>query len=178
MFDEASIVRMCRALRQGAGAVYRSVRYGPLADLTSWPSRNEKQVLKTWNNTSIAVAAEGRVHRLFERQAAATPRFVATIQRGQSLTYRDLTAWRIGFAHFLIARGVRAEIGWDLQDSSMEMIIAISSLKACGAYLPLDPHHPDERAELMLTQSEAKILISHPQRAERVSRLCQTRRSC
>ena len=58
-------------------------------------------------------------------------------------------------------------------DRSEYMLIAILGvLKAGGAYVPMDPSYPDERIQYILSDTNAKIVITndvHKQRLETIS---------
>ncbi|MGM1023813.1 MAG: AMP-binding protein, partial [Bacillota bacterium] len=48
-----------------------------------------------------------------------------------------------------------------MAERSMEMVIGIlGTLKAGGAYLPIDPNYPEERIHYMLEDSSASIVLT------------------
>lgn len=77
------------------------------------------------------------------------------------LTYRELNCKANQLARHLRTKGVKpGSIVGILVDSSIELIISIlGTLKAGGAYLPIDADYPIDRIQLMLSDSQASILI-------------------
>ncbi|MEV4306336.1 amino acid adenylation domain-containing protein [Nonomuraea sp. NPDC049624] len=101
-------------------------------------------------------------HRLFERQAAARPDAVALRHAGGTMTYGELNrranavAWRlkeldVGPGTVVAVRLCRGP----------DMVAAVLGIhKAGGAYLPVEPSLPDERAAVMLDDAAAGIVLT------------------
>src|SRR6185369_8337382 len=54
-------------------------------------------------------------------------------------------------------------------ERSAEMVIALlATLKAGGAYLPLDPGYPGERLQLMLADSGTRVLLTTTELADKL----------
>lgn len=126
---------------------------------------NERDaVLRAWNDTERPYSADGPVHVLFERRAAAAPEAIAVRWRGGSLTYRELNRWSNAIAARL-AEFVRPERPVVAISTARgpEMVAAVFGvLKAGGAYLPVEPQLPADRARDMLADAEAAaVLVSN-----------------
>lgn len=65
-------------------------------------------------------------------------------------------------AHLLKSKGVKPEsIVGIMLERSMEMIIGIMAIeKAGGAYLPIDPHYPEDRINYILEDSGVSVLLT------------------
>jgi amino acid adenylation domain-containing protein len=100
------------------------------------------------------------VHHALAARAAAAPAIAVSGPDGM-LTCAELDARANRLAHHLRALGVGAEsvVGVCL-DRSAELVVALYAvLRAGGAYLPLDPTHPEERRESTLRDAGARVLV-------------------
>ncbi|MGR9556457.1 amino acid adenylation domain-containing protein (plasmid) [Rhizobium leguminosarum] len=102
------------------------------------------------------------LHELFEEQAARNPEAPAIMAADQSISYGELNRRANQLAHELISRGVRAEVlvGLQLDRTPQALIALLAILKAGGAYVPIDPEHPVERANWMLDDSGARLVLT------------------
>jgi amino acid adenylation domain-containing protein len=99
---------------------------------------------------------------LFQAQVEKTPDAVAVALDDQSLSYAELNARANQLAHYLRHEGVVPEVLVGLcVERSLEMIIGlIGTLKAGGAYLPIDPNLPAERLALMLQDADVRLTLT------------------
>ncbi|MEW2399419.1 amino acid adenylation domain-containing protein [Streptomyces sp. NPDC046862] len=109
-------------------------------------------------DTAGAARADGpaeAVHRIIERQAAATPDAVAVICGERSLSYAQLDRRANRLAHVLRERGVRAEtpVGVLLPRSPDLIVAFLAILKAGGAYVPADPAYPADRLRYIFSDA-------------------------
>jgi amino acid adenylation domain-containing protein len=102
------------------------------------------------------------LHGRFEAQARRTPDAEAVVFRDHALTYAQLDARANRLAHHLRARGAGPEVRVGIcLERSVETVVAILAvLKACAAYLPLDPAYPADRLAYMLEDSGASLLVT------------------
>jgi non-ribosomal peptide synthetase component F len=96
------------------------------------------------------------------RRRLREPDAVAVVFEDQRLTYAELDARANQVAHHLRGIGVGPEVLVGLcLERSLEMLVGlIGILKAGGAYLPLDPSYPHERLGHMLSDTDARVVIS------------------
>jgi aspartate racemase len=117
---------------------------------------------QTWNAARSEYPRNKTVVQLFEQIVSAQPDSVAVVFGKQRLTYHELNARANRLAHRLRHMGVREEImvGCCI-DRSLELIVAlVAILKAGGAYVPLDPSYPKERFDLMLEDTNPKVVLT------------------
>ncbi|MBT4987605.1 MAG: amino acid adenylation domain-containing protein, partial [Proteobacteria bacterium] len=80
----------------------------PLATLPVVSETERERVLKTFNQSLVAVAP-ATLPELFERQVAETPEATALIFEEQRVSYAELEARANRLAHYLAAQGIGAE---------------------------------------------------------------------
>jgi len=102
------------------------------------------------------------VPHAFTIQVAATPNAVALSDDKSSLSYRELDQRANHLASRLRSLGVGPEIivGLYLNRSIAMIVGALATLKAGGAYLPLDPAYPAERLAFQIRDAQLPVLIT------------------
>ncbi|MDQ3802878.1 MAG: amino acid adenylation domain-containing protein, partial [Acidobacteriota bacterium] len=128
------------------------------------------RLLNVWNDTAREYPREASVHRLFERQAAATPDAVALVCGYERLTYGELNARANRLAHHLRAHGIGPEVVVGMcMKRSLEMVVGLLGvLKAGGVYAPLDAGYPPERLAFMIDDLKAPVLLTQEHLAGRL----------
>ena len=104
----------------------------------------------------------GLLHELFEQTADAHPGNVALICAGERMTYAELERRANQLARHLRSRGVkRGDCVAMLLPRSLEVCVALLGiLKSGAAYVPLDPGIPAERVGFVLTDCQARALVT------------------
>ncbi|MFO1432613.1 MAG: amino acid adenylation domain-containing protein [Candidatus Competibacteraceae bacterium] len=174
LFDPATIGRLlghCRQLLERVAANPEQ----PIGSLPLLTDAERDQLLKVWNRTQTDYPRLP-IHRLVEDQVTRTPEAVAVLFENKPLTYWELNARANQLAHYLRRRGVGPEqlVGICLERSPELMIAILGTLKAGGAYLPLDPAYPSERLLYMLSDSTARVLLTTEARLKAIPRLAET----
>lgn len=121
----------------------------------------EQERQSTWNETRTAYPRESTIADLFEESLRLHGSKIAVTFADEHLTYSGLNERANKVAVELNARGIREEsrVGICL-DRSLEMIVAILGIiKAGAAYVPLDPRHPEERLQWMISDSGVKTVL-------------------
>ena len=122
-----------------------------------------RELLVECNSTAVAYpGTELCLHQLIEEQAGRTPDQVALVFEQQSLTYGELNRRANQLAHHLRSLGVGPDVLVGLLvERSLEMIVGLLGiLKAGGAYVPIDTTFPQDRIAFMLTDANAKVLLT------------------
>ncbi|MBC3387177.1 non-ribosomal peptide synthetase, partial [Pseudomonas sp. SWRI179] len=164
LFDESTIARWGQHLLHLLDAMLDDATQ-PLATLPLLDNAQRRQLLETFNPTSVALdeSPSRFPHAVFEAQASLTPDAVALVCAGESLSYADLNAQANRVAHRLIALGVQPDdiVGLCARRSPHMLVGLLGILKAGAAYLPLDPQYPAQRLAHMLADSKPRALV-HP----------------
>ena len=102
------------------------------------------------------------LHELFEQQADVHPESIALVCGEQRMTYGELERQANQLARFLRGRGVRRgdHVGLWLPRSLDAHIALLGILKAGAAYVPLDPEYPAERVGFILSDCQARVLVT------------------
>ncbi|MFB9722290.1 non-ribosomal peptide synthetase, partial [Planobispora longispora] len=113
-----------------------------------------------WNATGAAGAFTA-VPDAVARRVAASPEAPA-VWDGSWLTYGEFGARVRGLAAVLRERGVRlGDVVGVCLPRGADLIVAVHAVMAAGgAYLPLEPDHPDERLAFMVGDAGARIVIT------------------
>ncbi|MCY7973621.1 non-ribosomal peptide synthetase [Bacillus inaquosorum] len=120
------------------------------------------QLLNEFNTGQANQYEEQTIDRLFEQQAARTPKASALVSGDKTLTYQELDEWSNGIARILRSRGVKPDTPVSIMmPRSFSMIAAVLGVwKAGGCYVPIDPEYPAERKRYILSDSGTKLLIT------------------
>lgn len=110
------------------------------------------------------------VPQLVAARAAVAPDSPALLAGAEVMTYRELNQLANQLANWLIALGVGPNdlVAICLDRSAMGVVSALGTLRAGGAYLPLDPAYPTERLSTMLNDARPLVLITTERVAERI----------
>ena len=112
------------------------------------------------------------LHRLIEMQVERTPNGMAVVFENESLTYGKLNRRANQLAHRLRKLGVGPDaIVGIFAERSLEMVVGLlATLKAGGAYLPLEPTYPAERLAFMLGEAQPSVVLVQSRLAPRLPR--------
>ncbi|MGN9809240.1 amino acid adenylation domain-containing protein [Micromonospora sp. BQ11] len=161
ILDEATVARTATHL----GTLLTSLTEAPdapvgLARLLSDDERHATVV--DWNRTEDPLLGDVRVHELFARQAARTPDAPALVTGAGTTTFAELDRRSDALAARLRRHGVGPEtrVGVFL-DRGVDLVTTVlATLKAGGAYVPLDVAEPAHRVGFMLTDAEARVVVT------------------
>src|SRR5450830_251314 len=138
----------------------------PLSQLPLQRSDVAREMLARLNPPlpSLPVAAPRTLSAWFAEQAARTPDAVALIdaEGGGETTYAELDRRSAALAAHLTQLGVVAEtpVAICLPRSADLAVAILATLRAGGAFVPMDPNFPAERLRYMLDSSGATILMT------------------
>ncbi|HEY2737813.1 MAG TPA: AMP-binding protein, partial [Thermoanaerobaculia bacterium] len=132
-----------------------------LSELEMLGSSEVQQIVCEWNATAVPGGAEC-LHELIEAQVERTPEAPAVVFAEESLTYRELNARANELAHHLVRLGVGPDVrvGLFLERSAHLVVGLLATLKAGGAFVPIDPSYPAERIAYMLADSRVPVALT------------------
>ncbi|WP_150468139.1 non-ribosomal peptide synthetase [Francisella sp. SYW-9] len=128
-----------------------------------------QKIVYDWNQTVVDYPNNKTFHKLFEEQVEKNPNNIALVFEDQKLTYKELNEKSNQVARY-IRKQYKNITKQKFQantlvplclERSFEMVIAILGvMKSGGAYVPMDPEYPAERFKHILTDTDAKIVIT------------------
>jgi amino acid adenylation domain-containing protein len=137
-----------------------------LADIDLLLDKDKERLLYGFNSTKTAWPGKQTIHELFREKAEQVPHDIAVVFEHRHLTYDALNEKASQLAQLLRSKGVPAgenSIVGLIMESSLETVTSILGvLKAGGAFLPIEPHYPDERKQFIIKDSNIKLLLIHP----------------
>jgi amino acid adenylation domain-containing protein len=161
LFDETTVRQMVESFK----TILHGITLNPDAEIQSLPVLTEaerQKVLIEWNKTSGPYVSDALIHRLFERQAESTPERPALACGDAILSYRELNSRANQLARYLKKYGVGPEamVGILMQRSAETVVAILATLKAGGAYLPLDPSYPAELLAFMINDARPTVVAT------------------
>ncbi len=136
--------------------------------LTSLPPEQQRIRDKCYHPTDTFVpfpkeAIEQSIPARFEQIERQCPDRLAVKARDRALTYRELNQSANRVAQAILAeRGEEREPVALLLEQGIAPIVAILGiLKAGKFYVPLDPLHPQARTQYVLSDSQARLTVTH-----------------
>ncbi|HVE93039.1 MAG TPA: amino acid adenylation domain-containing protein, partial [Actinomycetota bacterium] len=133
-----------------------------VSDLPLLSEQERRRAVVEWNMTKTPYPSEATIPELFGEIAARHADDVAVEAAGREMTYAELDARSSQLAHHLRDLGVGPDILVGLAtERGVEMVVGmLAILKAGGAYMPLDLDYPPERLAFMLSDSEARVVLT------------------
>jgi amino acid adenylation domain-containing protein len=145
---------------------------GPKSATPEPHAEDVAEPLPEWNRTAAPIP-ETPLQQLFEAHARRAPDSLAVAWSDRAedrLTYGELERRANGLAHHLRRLGVRPEslVAILLERSPETVIAVVATVKAGGAWLPIDPANPGKRIAAMLRDSGAAVLLTTAAQLERL----------
>ena len=107
---------------------------------------------------------------MFEQQVETKPKETALVMNHEKLTYQQLDEQANQLANFLLKEGISTGdlIGVCLDRSINAILAILGILKSGAAFVPIDPAYPVERMKYIITDTQAKIVISTQKNANKL----------
>ncbi|KAJ4861724.1 AMP-binding enzyme domain-containing protein [Trichoderma breve] len=119
-----------------------------------------------WNDHEVMIE-EHCMHDIISKQAKSCPNDEALYSSEGSLSYAALERLSDLVAYQLLQYNVQPEtiVPFCMEKSIWAVIAMIGILKAGGAFMPLDPSHPESRRLALIQEVNAKVIITSPSTA-------------
>ena len=133
-----------------------------VGDISAVSDNEHARLLKELSISGPVNPVESKLHQLVEAQARQTPTSVAIEFEDQYLTYAQLNSKANRLARLLSQQGVGPDsvVAICFERGIPQILAILAILKAGGAFLPLDPDDPTLRKEMLIIDTNAKILLT------------------
>ena len=170
-FDDDAITRMLG----GLATLLKAIAENPDQRLASLPLLDDEErhrLLVERNATRADYSANSCIHHLFELQAERTPAATAVVLGGEGLTYGQLNERANQLARRLRGLGVGPDVLVAVcMNRSLDMIVSLlATLKAGGAYLPLDPAYPADHLSVILQDARPAVVLAEKKSLDKLSK--------
>jgi amino acid adenylation domain-containing protein len=144
----------------------------PALGLSVVPYDEQPQATALFGPIRSEIKTSTLIHNIFEHRVTKSPDVEAVVCENKRLTYSELNARANQLARYLRDRLDIDEQGVALfLERSVEMIVGILAVwKAGGTYIPLDPEHPDDRLEYILSDAKPCAILTQDHLRSRVAR--------
>ncbi|WP_255293766.1 non-ribosomal peptide synthetase [Bacillus wiedmannii] len=130
-------------------------------------SDKEKQLLiEEWNHSKVNYSGPQCIHHLFEQESTKHPNSIAVSAVGrddiiETITYTELNQKANQLANYLRSINKEKGIVGICLNKSIDVVVSIlATFKAGYAYVPIDSSFPHQRQKFIISDSDAKIIIT------------------
>ena len=161
LFDATTMDRFSRHFRVLLAGILEEPER-PVDSLPLLAAAEEQQLLREWNDTATEAETLRLTHEQVLAHAEHRPDRILVEDRGAALSWGEMARRASTLAAQLRAFGVGPEdLVALLMERSVEWIWGLLGvLEAGGAYLPLDPAHPDARLLTLLEDAGPKVVLA------------------
>lgn len=162
LFKEETIEKFSRhfELLAAAALEHQEMPVSRLPMLTE----EDRNAYATLNDTKMELPEDPTLVAMFAAVVEKYPKRIALSSGQEQITYEQLDRQSNQISHMLIAKGLRkGQFVSIFMKRGLDTIISmLGVLKAGGAYIPLDPSHPDERNAYIIEDTASNIILTHP----------------
>ena len=128
--------------------------------------------IQRWNH-DFPPKVEECVHQLVLQHVKASPQSPALCSWDGNLTYQQLDDVSLRLSKYFVSAGIKLEtlVPVCFRKSMYAVISMIAIHRAGGAFVPLDPSHPEDRLKAIVEKANAKIIVASPENVHLFSEL-------
>jgi amino acid adenylation domain-containing protein len=150
-----------------------SPRHRTIGDLDLFSERSCRQI-RDWNG-SLPPRMDRCADELIQQQALLHPRAEAVCSWDKNFTYGQLEIVASRLGRFLTNSGVKPEVFVVLcfEKSAWAVVAQLAVLKAGGAFVSIDPSHPDSRLQMLIDDIGANLVLCSSSLQPKLAKLCK-----
>ena len=154
-----------RDLSESFSGLLSGLARSPDARIDTLPAISERErrwLISGCNDTQADLGKGALLHELLDAQISERPEAVAVISGDASLSYAELGRRANAVAAWLLEHGLRSsEHVAVVMDKGWEQVVAVlGTLRAGGAYLPIDAKAPAQRRADLCARGEARLALT------------------
>ncbi|KAJ5684602.1 uncharacterized protein N7477_000947 [Penicillium maclennaniae] len=144
-----------------------------IGDLDLFPQRSCRQI-RDWNAV-LPPRVEKCADELIQQQALSHPRAEAICSWDKNFTYGQLEIVSTRLARYLTSVGVKPEVFVVLsfEKSAWAVVSQLAILKAGGAFVSVDPSHPESRLQMLIEEIGADLVLCSSSLQAKMANLCK-----
>ncbi|KAJ5160376.1 Nonribosomal peptide synthetase 1 [Penicillium canariense] len=148
-------------------------RYRTVGDLDLFPQRSCRQI-REWN-AKLPPRMDACADELIQQQALLHPRAEAICSWEKNFTYGQLEIVASRLGRHLTHSGVKPEafVVLCFEKSAWAVVAQLAVLKAGGAFVSIDPSHPDSRLQMLINEIGADLVLCSSSLQSKLSKLCK-----
>jgi len=187
LFEKETIYRFIKYFKTVLNSVLDNPKKN-ISTIETIPVEEKHRILYEFNQTEASYPKNQTLPHLFKEQVIKTPHHIAVLSpimksedeseyiNDHQISYKELNYKILQLASNLLGIGVIPDTIISIMvKRSLEMIIGILAiLESGGAYLPIDPHYPEERIRFILKDSKTRILLTASESSLKISKKKQT----
>ncbi|SHO44490.1 non-ribosomal peptide synthetase [Anaerocolumna xylanovorans] len=133
----------------------------------------KNSLIDKWNDTFVPFDKNSRIYDLIDANSLKYPNDIAITCGQDKISYQELMQRSDRFCAYLKGCKVNSKdvIGICMSRSINIIIAMLGIMKADAIYLPVDMLYPEERIRYMLTDSQAKFVITDCSTQEQIGKL-------
>lgn len=162
LYNEGTIEKFSRHFEQLAmdALEHMDIPIGRLSMMTD----EDLDAYAILNDTKQELPQDPTIVAMFGSVVASFPSRIALSSDQKQITYKQLDDLSNQISHMLLAQGLRkGQFVSIFMDRGLDTIISmLGVLKAGGAYIPMDPSHPDDRNAYIIEDTKSSIILTHP----------------
>jgi amino acid adenylation domain-containing protein len=152
--------------------ISHNINHRTVGDVDLLSDRSVRQI-RDWNAASPP-RVEKCADELIQQQALLHPRADAICSWDKNFTYGQLEIVSSRLARHLSGLGIKPEVFVVLcfEKSAWAVVAQLAVLKAGGAFVSIDPSHPDSRLKMLIDEIGTGLVLCSSSVHAKVSRLC------
>ncbi|MFE9277314.1 amino acid adenylation domain-containing protein [Paenibacillus glucanolyticus] len=161
LYQEETILKFSRHFEQLASAVIDDMDM-PISQLPML-TEEDWNAYTILNDTKRDLPDNPTIVAMLASIVERFPKRIALSSDQEQMTYERLDHVSNQIAHMLISKGLRkGQFVSIFMKRGLDTIVSmLGVLKAGGAYIPLDPSHPDERNAYIIEDTKSAIILTH-----------------
>lgn len=141
-----------------------------LNEISITTAKEREWLLHDLNNTKTNAPLDKNIIQIFEEYVENNGKNAAIIWKDKNISYRELNSKANELAKLLVKNNIKYgdRVGIILERSPLQIISILGILKCGAIYVPIDSEYPNKRINFVLSDSEAKLVLTTTKYVNRI----------